>query len=183
MADRVWKAILAAMVVAASAACGGEGDGTNGEAGAPTGLNANSAASNARQTTTTKAAPLSKTHATVEMSGALTFSFEGPGGKCSTVRKEDFSKDAGDLALDMTGYEFRDPEGSFDLTFMDEENDGSIDIVILNGRGENAHWSLAKGSGTAQGRTDLKGVSFDVQLGSIFNAHPPVLLKGSIDCT
>ena len=138
----------------------------------------------ATTTSTVRAAnaAASKNNATIEMSGAITFSFDGAGGKCSTVRKENFSEDAGDLAVDMTGYEFDDPDGSFDVTFLDEENDGSIETIILNGRGENAHWSLAKGSGTAQGRTDLKGVTFDVELGSVFNAHPPLQLKGSISC-
>ena len=167
--------LLSAALVLASSACGDD-------AVAPT-EQASSQRGAATTSTVRPAAPAaSKSHTTIEMSGAITFSFDGPGGKCSTVRKEDFSEDAGDLALNMTGYEFRDPEGSFDLTFMDEENDGSVEIIILNGRGENAHWNLVKGSGTPQGRTDLKGVTFDVELGSVFNAHPPVQLKGSIDC-
>ena len=169
--------LLGAALALISPACGGD------DAAVPV-EPASSERGAATTSTVRPAAPAaSKNNATIEMSGAITFSFDGAGGKCSTVRKENFSEDAGDLAVDMTGYEFDDPDGSFDVTFLDEGNDGSIDTIILNGRGENAHWSLAKGSGTAQGRTDLKGLTFDVELGSVFNAHPPVQLKGSISCT
>ena len=174
-----WHFILVVAALAL-AACGNSNEAKE-AAIASSASSEDSPTTTAPATTTTEP---SKNRTAIEMSGAITFKFDGAGGKCSTVTKENFSEDADpELVMDMTGYEFDSPDPRFDLTLFDWDNDGSIDSIILNGSGDGAHWSLGKGSGRADGRTDLKGVTFDVELGSLTNRHPPVTVKGSITCS
>lgn len=169
--------LFLAAVVVASAACGGDDGGQIAE-------RASASASRTAPTTTTSPPGTTNNRAVIELSGGLTFTYDGPGGKCTTTTRENFSDEAEEegLVIEITAYQFNPADKSFDLTLFDEDNDGSVEGIILNGREDKAHWSLAKGSGTPQGRADLKGVSFDVELGSVFNVHPPVKLKGSIAC-
>lgn len=176
--------VIVAPLLIAAAACGSDAAGETAEPATASGPAPTTVATVKRTSATTRPATTSNNRAVIELSGGLTFSYDGPGGKCTTTTRENFSDEAEEegLVLEITAYEFDPADGSFDLTLFDENNDGSVEGVILNGREDKAHWSLAKGSGTPQGRTDLKGVTFDVELGSMFNAHPPVKLKGSIAC-